>query len=75
MGYTPCRLQACVPFLLRQDPFPAFPDGFSMASEEFFDGFSKGQMDDSMDFVEWANDYQHYVATRREIEGHLQHAA
>jgi len=48
---------------------------YHMASEEFFDGFSKGQMDDSMDFVEWANDYQHYVATRREIEGHLQHAA
>jgi len=48
---------------------------YQMASEEFFDKFSKGQSEDSEDFVEWANDYQHYIAIRREIEGHLQHVA
>ncbi len=48
---------------------------YQMASEEFFDKFSKGQSEDSEDFVEWANDYQHYMAIRREIEGHLQHVA
>lgn len=48
---------------------------YNMASEEFFDRFSKGQSEDSEDFVEWANDYQHYVAIRREIEGHLRHVA
>jgi len=48
---------------------------YQMASEEFFDEFSKGQLEDSVDFVEWSNDYQHYMAIRHEIEGHLQHVA
>jgi hypothetical protein len=48
---------------------------YEMTSEEFFDKFAKGQSEDSEDFVEWANDYQHYVAIRREIEAHLQHVA
>ena len=38
---------------------------YQMASEEFFDKFTKGQSEDSEDFVEWANDYQHYLAIRR----------
>ncbi len=48
---------------------------YDMTSEKFFDKFAKGQSEDSEDFVEWANDYQHYVAIRREIEAHLQHVA
>ena len=52
-----------------------FETRYRMASEEFFDKFSKGQSEDSEDFVEWANDYQHYVAIRREIEAHVQHVA
>ena len=48
---------------------------YDMTSEEFFDKFAKGQSEDSEDFVEWANDYRHYVAIRREIEAHLQHVA
>jgi len=48
---------------------------YEMTSEEFFDKFAKGQSEDTEDFVEWANDYQHYVAIRREIEAHLQHVA
>ena len=39
---------------------------YHMASEEFFNRFNKGQSEDSEDFVEWANDYQHYIAIRRE---------
>ena len=50
-----------------------FETRYRMASEEFFDKFSKGQSEDSEDFVEWANDYQHYVAIRREIEAHVLH--
>ncbi len=46
---------------------------YQMASEEFFEKFSKGQSEDSEDFVEWANDYQHYMAIRRDIEAQLQH--
>ncbi|MEA3358465.1 MAG: hypothetical protein U9R17_03525 [Thermodesulfobacteriota bacterium] len=44
---------------------------YRMASEEFLDKFIKGQSEDSEDFVEWANDYQHYIAIRREIVGHF----
>jgi len=32
-------------------------------------------MEDSADFVEWANDYQHYLAIRLEIEERLRHVA
>jgi len=48
---------------------------YQMASEEFFDKFCKGQSEDSEDFVEWANDYEHYVAIRSEIEVQLHHVA
>ena len=35
---------------------------YQMESETFFDKFSKGLSEDSEDFVEWANDYEHYIA-------------
>ncbi|MBW1940441.1 MAG: hypothetical protein JRI28_03545 [Deltaproteobacteria bacterium] len=46
-----------------------------MTSEDFFDKYCKGQLDDSVDFVEWSNDYQHYMAIKIEIERHLQDVA
>lgn len=51
-----------------------YEDRYQISSEDFFDKFCKGQMEDSMDFIEWANDYQHYMAIRLEIERHLLHA-
>jgi hypothetical protein len=45
-----------------------------MESEEFFNRFSKGQMEDSEEFVEWANDYQHYLALRQDVDARLRHA-
>jgi len=45
-----------------------------MESEEFFDRFVKGQTGDSEEFVEWANDYQHYLALREEVEAKVRHA-
>ncbi len=48
---------------------------FQLESEEFFDKFSKGQSEDSKELVEWANDYQHFIEIRREIESRLQHVA
>jgi hypothetical protein len=45
-----------------------------MESEEFFDRFSKGQMEDSEEFVEWANDYQHYLALRQDVDARLRYA-
>jgi hypothetical protein len=44
-------------------------------TEDFFDKFSKGQMEDSIDFIEWANDYQHYLTIRFEVESQIQNAA
>ena len=41
-----------------------FEDRYRMEAEDFFDKFSKGQMGDSIDFIEWSNDYQHYLAIR-----------
>jgi hypothetical protein len=52
-----------------------YEEQYRMASEEFFDSFSKGKRGDSADFVEWANDYQHYMAIRREIERLLRNVA
>jgi hypothetical protein len=53
----------------------SYEDRFHMTSEEFFDKFSKGQLEDDIDFVEWSNDYQHYIAIRLAIERHLQNVA
>lgn len=46
-----------------------------MASEDFYDKYEKGELQDSVDFVEWANDYQHYIAIRLKIEKHLRYVA
>lgn len=50
-----------------------YEERYQISSEEFFDKFCKGKMEDSMDFIEWANDYQHYMAIKLEIERHLLH--
>jgi hypothetical protein len=52
-----------------------YENRYHMTSEEFFNGYEKGRMEDSMDFVEWANDYRHYLAIRLEIEKQLRHVA
>ena len=52
-----------------------YENRYRMTSEEFFNGYEKGRREDSMDFVEWANDYQHYLAIRVEIEKQLRHVA
>ena len=42
-----------------------------MDSETFFDQYSRGQLSDSILFVEWVNDYRHFLALRRELEQRL----
>ena len=44
-------------------------------SEEFFDRYSRGQLSDDVVFVEWANDYRHYLVLRRDLEKRLQDVA
>lgn len=46
-----------------------------MSSEEFYDKFSKGLMDDSIELIEWANDYRHYLAVYRTLDRQLHHVA
>ena len=48
---------------------------YQMSSEDFFDRFSKGLLEDSIDFIEWSNDYQHYMTFKFDIERHLQNVA
>lgn len=43
-------------------------------SEEFFNNYLKGKVGDSEEFVEWANDYQHYLTLREEIVESIRHA-
>jgi len=47
----------------------------NMASEEFFYRYSQGKMSDDAEFVEWANDYQHYLHLRQELDAKLKHVA
>ncbi|MGH7450874.1 MAG: antitoxin TumA [bacterium] len=47
---------------------------YQMSTEDFFDKFTKGLMDDSIDFVEWANDYRHFIAVKLELEKFKRHA-
>ena len=53
----------------------AFESQYKMESEEFFGKYGKGESEDTEDFVEWANDYQHYISIRRDLEMKLQHVA
>lgn len=52
-----------------------FEGKYGRTTEDFFDKFSKGQLEDSIDFIEWANDYQHYLAIRFEVESQIKNAA
>lgn len=47
----------------------------NMDSEDFFDRYSKGQLSDEAVFIEWANDYRHYLWLRRDLENQLQNVA
>ncbi len=46
-----------------------------MDSEAFIDHYRKGLMPDDATFVEWSNDYQHYISLRQQLEGLLRAAA
>ncbi|MGC8495381.1 MAG: antitoxin TumA [Syntrophobacteraceae bacterium] len=52
-----------------------YENRYGMTSEDFYDRYQRGQKEDSIDFVEWANDYQHYLGIRSKIEEHLRHVA
>lgn len=53
----------------------AYENRYGMRSETFFDQYRKGLMADELDYLEWSNDYQHYLVLRQDIENRLRHAA
>jgi len=52
-----------------------YENRYGMESEEFFNRYSSGQMADEVDFVEWVNDYRHYLAIRGEVEKRVRDVA
>ena len=52
-----------------------YEDKQGINSEDFFDQYTKGELSDNVIFIEWANDYRHYLSLRQEIEQRLSHAA
>ena len=46
-----------------------------MSSEDFFAEYSRGILSDDAIFVEWANDYRHYLELRRLVENSLRDVA
>ncbi|WP_392476702.1 antitoxin TumA [Nostoc sp. C110] len=44
-------------------------------SEDFFYQYNQGILPDDILFIEWANDYRHYLVLRQEIEQRLNYAA
>lgn len=49
----------------------AYEQKYNMRSADFYAKYLAGSMEDSGDFVEWAGDYQHYVALKQELEQKL----
>ena len=46
----------------------AYENQHQMDSEAFFDQYSQGQLSDDAVFVDWANDYRHYLQLRQKIK-------
>jgi hypothetical protein len=44
---------------------------YHMASEEFFAQYKQGKTADGEVFVEWANNYQHYLVLHQDVESQL----
>jgi hypothetical protein len=48
---------------------------YKMNSEDFFTKYSQGETSDDEVFVEWAGNYQHYLALHQEIKSKLRDVA
>ena len=53
----------------------SYEERYHMASEDFYYKFKIGKLSDDIDFIEWSNDYQHYLAIRLELEKQLENVA
>ncbi|MDB9494594.1 hypothetical protein PN441_17335 [Spirulina major CS-329] len=48
---------------------------YQKRSEDFFVQYSQGQLGDEVDFIEWANDYRHYLELHHTLTRQLQDVA
>ena len=48
---------------------------YQMSSEDFFAKYNQGKTSDDEVFVEWAGNYQHYLALHQNIESRLKNVA
>lgn len=48
---------------------------YQMNSEDFFAKYSQGETSDDKVFVEWAANYQHYLALHQDIKSKLRDVA
>ncbi len=48
---------------------------YQMDSAEFFAKYNRGETTDDEVFVEWAGNYQHYLALHQELESKLKDVA
>ncbi|MBD2393780.1 hypothetical protein VKI22_04580 [Cyanobacterium aponinum UTEX 3221] len=46
-----------------------------MDSEDFFNKYNQGKLSDDAIFIEWANDYRHYIALHQELQERLNNVA
>ena len=52
-----------------------YEDQQKIDSEEFFNQYKQGLLSDDALFIEWANDYRHYLALHQELVQKLSNAA
>lgn len=50
----------------------SYEDRYSMTSKEFYTRYCAGALSDERDYVEWAGDYQHFIALKAELENRLE---
>jgi len=48
---------------------------YGMTSEEFFSRFQRGELDDRMDFIEWAGAYDLFLDRKARVEAALMQVA
>jgi hypothetical protein len=52
-----------------------YEDQHQLDSESFFDKFMRGEYSDDVIFIEWANDYRHFIDLKNDLENRLKHVA
>lgn len=52
-----------------------YENQYKIDSEDFYNQYNQGMLSDDAIFIEWANDYHHYLALRLELEQRLNYAA